>query len=287
MGWTTDLDDHDARLRRVLWDLQGILPEVVLIGGWVPHLYRKHGGFPEWSSVLSLTEELDVLVEPLAREPETVDVASVLKQAGFEPIDEGQSVWEDKSAEPRRIEFMTPHAGTALGTNNVVPVRGRGLGALSLEGLGVLGVFTRGIEVLVGSFEGSARTVSVRVPTLGAFVVGKAVVFPRRPPDPPGGGHPKAAKDVLYMRDIVAAGGEVVAQVEADLTRIASTEWEAQLNTARNNTYLLFEGANSKYLDEAAGMLAERETKEPAAARADLEGHVTDLLELFDEARQS
>lgn len=60
----------DVALAAVLWSLRSYLPELVLIGGWVPRLYRAHGGFTEWRSGLSGTMEVDVLVSPPI---ETVD----------------------------------------------------------------------------------------------------------------------------------------------------------------------------------------------------------------------
>ncbi len=37
-------------LRRVLWELRDYLPDLILIGGWVPYLYRRYGGLGTWRS---------------------------------------------------------------------------------------------------------------------------------------------------------------------------------------------------------------------------------------------
>lgn len=55
--------DLECPLRQTLWVLREYLPELVLIGGWVPELYRRYGGFAGWSSRSSYTTKLDVLVE--------------------------------------------------------------------------------------------------------------------------------------------------------------------------------------------------------------------------------
>jgi hypothetical protein len=58
-----EIERLERGLRSVLWTLRDYLPDLVLIGGWVPHLHRRYGVFPEWGGELSLTSELDVLVD--------------------------------------------------------------------------------------------------------------------------------------------------------------------------------------------------------------------------------
>jgi hypothetical protein len=50
-----EIERLERGLRSVLWELRDYLPDLVLIGGWVPHLHRRYGGFPEWRGELSLT----------------------------------------------------------------------------------------------------------------------------------------------------------------------------------------------------------------------------------------
>lgn len=38
--------DQEQAFRRVLWLLRGYLPDLVIIGGWVPYLYKRFGGDP-------------------------------------------------------------------------------------------------------------------------------------------------------------------------------------------------------------------------------------------------
>src|SRR6478672_13333980 len=49
-------------LHRILWTLRDYSAELIVIGGWVPHLYHKYGGFRGWTTGLSRTGEVDVLV---------------------------------------------------------------------------------------------------------------------------------------------------------------------------------------------------------------------------------
>lgn len=63
------------------------------------------------------------------------------------------------------------------------------------------------------------------LPTLGAYVVNKASTFTDRVAIR-GGGQPKAAKDLLYLRDLMAAGHEVVEQIRQDLTAMVDDDDE-------------------------------------------------------------
>lgn len=51
----SELHRLERGLRAVLRELRDHLPDLVLIGGWVPHLHRRYGPVPEWRGSLSLT----------------------------------------------------------------------------------------------------------------------------------------------------------------------------------------------------------------------------------------
>lgn len=36
---------YERALRRILFELRPYRDEIVVIGGWVPYLYRRYGGF--------------------------------------------------------------------------------------------------------------------------------------------------------------------------------------------------------------------------------------------------
>jgi len=174
--------------------LRAFLPDLVLIGGWVPHLYRHYGGFSEWRAGLSGTTELDLLIVPPIARDDGATLPEVLRGAEFEQR-AGGAVWE--SADPHaRIEFMVPYQGPARGRSEVVPVDAHaGLGAIALDGLSLLSDFSTTLALPVGRAENAAQTVEVRVPTLGAYVLNKALTFPYRPAA--AGGGPERAKDIL------------------------------------------------------------------------------------------
>ena len=78
-----DLARLERSLFRVLGVLKPYLDDIVLIGGWVPHLYRRFGGFRDWKGEISLTSEVDILVPeampPSGRStlPKTLESAAV------------------------------------------------------------------------------------------------------------------------------------------------------------------------------------------------------------------
>lgn len=115
----------------------------------------------------------------------------------------------------------------------------------------------------------------IRVPTLGAFALNKANTFHLR-----GGqdGDMKSGKDLLYLRDILAAGERAVAVLEGDLDAITMDPRNAE--TIRRGAYHLHEVVR-RYLDPTAEILAERDGVDMAAARADIEGYLTDMGDIF------
>lgn len=105
---------YEPALRRILWTLRPYLDEMVIIGGWVPHLYRRHGGFSSWPAGLSLTAEVDVLVERPLPPGDRPMVAEILRESGFHTDVEGAAgaVWLGDVAAGEKIEFLVPHRGT-------------------------------------------------------------------------------------------------------------------------------------------------------------------------------
>ncbi|MEX2528531.1 MAG: hypothetical protein WEA09_12915 [Gemmatimonadota bacterium] len=85
------------------------------------------------------------------------------------------------------------------------------------------------------------------------------------------------------------SGSEVVDRIDSDLAEMARDLSDHspvgfQIRDARNTLSLALTGSLRKLLPEAAGMLSEREPGlTPAAAEADIAGHLSDLLQLLDE----
>ena len=276
--------DGRPQLFAVLATLGSYLPRIVVIGGWVPTLYREFGGLA-WRGRLSLTTEVDVLtVPPIPVEGVPLDEA--LEARGFAPgrTDAPSAVWTQPGVAGAQIEFLTPLVGPQRGEGTTLPFDGHGgVGGLQLEGLDLLAEFTNQIDIPVRT-GGETRVLRVRVPTLGAYVVNKAETFPRRRQHG-AGDNPKRAKDLLYLRDVAAAGDAVVERVLGDVRVILGAPKRVfSVRKARNNLQMTCLG--TLYPDAVAaavGMLAEREAMDHTAALADVRGYLSDLRDLLDE----
>ncbi|HWZ58989.1 MAG TPA: hypothetical protein VNW46_08455 [Gemmatimonadaceae bacterium] len=271
-----------GRLRRVLTVLRPYLADLVLIGGWVPDLYRQYGALPGWTSELSFTSELDVLVStdgvPTGDRP---PLAVLLTEAGLRPIGDmvGAAVWAHADGGDA-IEFLVPHRGPLRPSAGPVPVTGQpGVTAIMLPGVEFLGRHTTVLHV-----PGDDDILAVRVPRLGAYVINKGLIFPRRVPRSGLAFNPKRAKDLLYLRDLMAAGTAVSDVITRDIRVILDSDPVAQFMVDSVVSHLDFAvaGTFADDVDRAVAMLIEREPAHSrASARADILGHLVDALELL------
>jgi hypothetical protein len=78
-----DPDSRKHRLLQALATLRPYLPHIVIVGGWVPTLYREYSGLP-WQGRLSFTEELNVVAIPPIPVDEGGSIEDVLRAAGYE-----------------------------------------------------------------------------------------------------------------------------------------------------------------------------------------------------------
>jgi hypothetical protein len=279
-----DLSRYERAFQRIVFELRPYLDEIVIIGGWVPYLYKRYGGFESWQAETSLTAEVDVLVDRPLSTKDRRPLADLLREAHFHAVDDGGlAVWEGKVELGEKIEFLVPHEGTARQAGRVVRLpEQRGLGAISLEGVGLLRRCRRQLTIPVATSRGAAP-LEIWVPALGAYAVSKASTYARR------GGDPKAAKDLLYLRDLMKAGSEVVDRIDSDLAEMARdlsghSPVRLQIRYAWNTLSLALDGSLRKLLPEVAKMLAEREPAlTMAAAEADISGHLSDLVQLLEE----
>jgi hypothetical protein len=281
----TEQADLERMLRSVLGELRPYQSDIVLIGGWVPYLYRHYGGFKPWRAATTLTFELDVLVpRPLAPEGRIL-LAELLRRAGFTPEREGgpAAVWVRDVEAGEKIEFIASHRGTAHGHGQVVRLEEQpGVGAVPLVELQVMAEHSR---VLVLPPLLGLAAVKVRVPTLGAYVVNKALTFVRRQTRLEESGAPKMAKDLLYLHDLMCAGEEVTAAIAADVDRIAKSPGYAdRLRNAASNLGFVVSGHLCDKLTLAARMAGEREGFENLKTEeARMRGNMLDLHEILSE----
>ena len=157
------------------------------------------------------------------------------------------------------------------------------MGAIALDGLEIMQRHTATMTMPATRADGTSDPVSVRVPQLGAYVLNKAATFQRRRPFG-GRGNPKRAKDLLYLRDVMDGGADVVGVIAEDVGRIRAGDSRAQLvvDQAANTLDGILSPVGTTLLDEAGAMLAERD---PAlgldGAVASVTGHLADLRDLL------
>lgn len=279
--------DLEATLRTILGELAPYLSDLVLVGGWVPYLYRHYGGFSSWRSADTLTFELDLVIRRPLPPDGRPNLASVLRNAGFEPqgSEAPPAIWTRDVEAGERIEFLTEHRGTARGQGHMVPVTEQpGLGAIPLVELEIMQTHAR--SLILSPIQGFGA-VEVRVPALGAYVVNKALTFIRRRPRADEAGTPKLAKDLFYLRDLAAAGDDVLDAIRADIEIIARSRaaHARRLRTAATNLHFVVAGHLSHHLNATARMVVERN---PAAdisrEEARTRGFLLDLRALLLES---
>lgn len=271
-----------GELETALWTildaLRGYLDELLLIGGWVPYLHLTYGRAAEESARTSLTAEADLVVPGRLPPGDRPPVAEILTGAGYHRLPTAAAVWEKAPEQGERIEFFQPHRGPAAHLSRSRPVEEQlGLQALSLDHLWVLETFTDFVPVPAP--DDSGRPAPVRIPLLGAFVLNKSNTFSLRGG---GDGPAKSAKDILYLRDVMAAGNRARTTLAADVeAMLGSGESKKVRDYLRRGAFQLRNVAPPLHVSSGE-ILSERDGVEPAAAHADVEGYLTDLIELLE-----
>ncbi len=180
--------------------LEPYLDSLVLTGGWVPYLYHYHLKRMNEERA-PLTEDIDFLT-PGVIPVEGKDIDTILRESGLEckyrsrdtpPLTVYAGKIGDHAAE---VEFLTHAPGQSEDVVTVQP----GLTAQSLHYLDLLNEFTWVVEIDMGEERKSA--INVLLPTPGAFVVHKGIVYRKRRADI------KRAKDLFYLFHILAIYGE-------------------------------------------------------------------------------
>lgn len=268
----------ELALRAILVTLRDYLSELVLIGGWVPYLHFRYGTAASDESRTSLTADADLLIpEGMSRKARPA-ISEILRQADFSPLGSSHVVWVRNPERGEKVEFLQQVRGPAHARGKVASVAEQpGLRALSLDHVWILERFT---EVLrIPRLDDEPDSLRIRVPTLAAFVLNKTNTFNLRAGSDSAS---KAGKDLLYLRDVMAAGDPAVASVKNSLRSMLGGDDGDRIARYLARALVHLNRVSQKFHSSAAKILAERDGVDYASAQADVEGHLTDLVEFLE-----
>ena len=274
--------NEERPLRHILELLQPYGNDVTLIGGWVPYLYQRYDDFPEWRTRIAGTTELDVLLPQSLMTGDRRPIAELLASAGFSatPRSEG-AIWSSKNAD-EEIEFFTAHTGTAQHVGTMRAIVGQpDVAAIQLTELSLLIGNTK--VLTLSSSRRSSQQLTVRVPTLGAYVLNKSLTFTDRPSSADGGFH-RAAKDVVYLCDVLSGGERVAERVRIDIRGLHEKKKELQrLRRTAGQRLSAIIVKPTTLMDTAVQQRAEREGVPEDAARSEMLGYMETLHSILTE----
>jgi len=209
-------------LHHTLNILKPYLGEIVLVGGWVPYIYRKYGNMPFRHPSIRTTD-IDIAVPREVPERGQATVDGLLTSAGFsvEIVGSyGGAVKYELATPPTEIDFITPEIGRAGQPSILVQA---GLRAEALRYIEILMDNTR--QVTINDSVGGQRVnFVVKVPTPAAFIFQKALTLTQR--------RSKAAKDLYYIFDLLDSSPEMQRQIPADIKAIKANYTARWFGTA-------------------------------------------------------
>jgi hypothetical protein len=195
-------------LFRTLDTLKPYLEEIVIVGGWVPFLYRKYGEIPARHPSVR-TMDIDIAVPRQVPDNGRPTVDNLLSKAGYTAKVLGPAnhpVVKYELASPvTEIEFITPEIGRPGEPSIVVQ---NGLRAQSLRYVQIVLENTRQIRIN-DSIAGININSFIRVPSPAAFVFQKALTLPLR--------RLKAAKDLYYIFNLLDSTTEMQDLIPAEI----------------------------------------------------------------------
>lgn len=271
----------ERELRRVLVVLAPYNNEIVLIGGWVPVLYRKYGGLGDWQCPARLTREADLLLrEGILNAGHRPDISELLTRGGLRPVSTDAreaAVWRGSGPDGAEVEFFVD--GMRRKQQTVSVVGQAGLAALSLPDLGLM---WRHRQVLQLDPLDEQPAAEVSVPLLGAFAVNKARTFHERRSMAAAGD--RWVKDLISLYDLMSAGEIVTRRLFADTAAIVERDADARRMTRGACEQLrafLAEATDDEWRQVLAVLLESGQFGDAGSATAALEGRLTDLTEFW------
>jgi len=199
-------------LLKALEVLAPYLDEIVVVGGWVPFLYRRYGQIPSQHPSLR-TMDIDVVVPRHIEKRGRPTIDELLSSAGYEARIYGSEVPIVKyelTSPVTEIEFLTPEIGRPRKAALAVQ---QGFMAQTLRYLQILLENTKNIEISE-TLEGADISLVVRVPSPGAFIYQKGLTLSSR--------RSKVPKDLYYIFNLLDSSQELRDSIPAEIYSLQS-----------------------------------------------------------------
>jgi len=184
--------------------------QIVLVGGWVPVIYRKYGNVRSRHPSVRTTD-IDIAVPRGIPDTGLPTLDSLLIEAGYKMEivgSYGGAVKYELMTPPSEIEFITPKIGRSGKPSVLVQ---NGLRAQALRYVEILLDNTRQITIQ----ESTATikiSVVVKVPSPAAFIFQKSLTLPDR--------RAKQAKDLYYIFDLIDSTSQMMGDVITEMKYI-------------------------------------------------------------------
>lgn len=201
-------------LLRTIDILKPYLGEIVIVGGWVPFIYRRYGSMPTRHPAVRTTD-IDIAVPRKLAAGKRQTINDLLRKAGYQVRMYGSdtSVMKYEMNSPAtEIEFLTPEAGGR--GEKTISVQ-RDLSAQALRYLQILLEHTKNIDI-DDTVSGYDVRLVARVPSPGAFVYQKGLTLDRRR------SRSGTAKDLYYIFDVLDSSAQLRDSIPADIASVAS-----------------------------------------------------------------
>ena len=229
------VEEIDPRLLTTLVALGDYLEDVVLVGGWVPHLYRRL--WPSESSVKPRrTFDLDAAVRGRLAVRGRSRLDTLLAAEGYVQVLGGANglaaqIYESPpNSDLLSIEFLAPLTGPREETTMEIQ---EGVTAQTLRYLNILLDNTMEVRVSSEAVPGSAGELTIRIPTPGAYVFHRGLIHSR-------GTTRRRGKDLYYIFETWESLPNQRDQMVTEIAQMRDRYSHAWYGTFRSNLERLF-----------------------------------------------
>ncbi|HZD60036.1 MAG TPA: GSU2403 family nucleotidyltransferase fold protein [Anaerolineae bacterium] len=234
-------DELRPAFNRLVYELRGYLPNIVVAGGWAPYLYHRYLFSQEGNEPIK-TEDIDIVVPERLQISGGKTIDAVLSALGFKPIPSSpdsplMTAYEGEiDGIELQLEFLTHLRGSR---EDIAVLVQSGLSAQALRYTSILHENQTAVTINDFLIDGALVDLRVNVPTPAAFVYNKGLVFPRR------NSVHKRAKDLYYIFDILSFDySNSRIDVASEVTALASSYPDNWLKTLKGNLSKYFSSSH-------------------------------------------